>query len=277
MAFLGHFVTKDVIVVDRGKVKAVVNYARPSNAHKVRSFLGLAGYYKRFVEAFSRLAAPLTRLTRKNDKFQWLEECEQSFQKLKQRLVTATDSHYFIGDCQGRTSETYGVLATSPIPELKWEHISMKFVYGFPRASSGQDAVWVIVDRLTKMTHFLPIKMTYIMDWYTELYIKEIVRLHGIPAIARLEGQLESLVAEVTKIEEEELQGQVMVEGHYMIDKDDSSNPRHEHVQATATFESENDNEEEEKEEHLEQTTPLPNPNMSNDKEGYDIQRLPAQ
>lgn len=67
----------------------MVNCARPSNAHKVQSFLGLAGYYKRFVEAFSRLAAPLTRLTKKNDKFQWLEECEQSFQELKQRLVTA--------------------------------------------------------------------------------------------------------------------------------------------------------------------------------------------
>jgi hypothetical protein len=61
-----------------------------------------------------------------------------------------------------------------------------------------------------------------------------------------------------------------MVEGHYMIDDDDSSNLHHEHVQATATFESEeivDGNEEEEKEEHLEHTTPLPNPNMSNDKE----------
>jgi hypothetical protein len=60
-----------------------------------------------------------------------------------------------------------------------------------------------------------------------------------------------------------------MAEGHYMIYKDDSSNLRHEHVQTTRTFESENGNEEEEKEEHLEHTTPLPNPNMSNDKEEY--------
>jgi len=89
-------------------------------------------------------------------------------------------------------------------------------------------------------------------------------------AIARIEGRLEYLAAEVTRIEEEELQGQVMVEWHYMIDEDDSSNLHHEHVQATATFESEeilDGNEEEEKEEHLEHTTPLPNPNMSNDKE----------
>jgi hypothetical protein len=68
-----------------------------------------------------------------------------------------------------------------PIPEWKWERISMDFVSGLPRASSGQDAAWVIVDRLTKTAHFLPIRMTYSMDRLVELYIKEIVRLHGIP------------------------------------------------------------------------------------------------
>jgi hypothetical protein len=89
VAFLGHIVTKEGIAVDPGKVEAVVNWVRSSNAHEVRSFLGLAGYYRRFVEGFSRLATPLTKLIRKNEKFQWSEECEQSFQELKQHLVTA--------------------------------------------------------------------------------------------------------------------------------------------------------------------------------------------
>ena len=89
VTFLRYVVTKEGIAVDPGKVEAVVNWVRPSNAHEVQSFLGFAGYYKRFIEGFSRLAAPLTRLTRKNEKFQWLEECEQSFQELKQCLVTA--------------------------------------------------------------------------------------------------------------------------------------------------------------------------------------------
>jgi hypothetical protein len=74
-----------------------------------------------------------------------------------------------------------GPLQPLPIPEWKWERISMDFVSGLPRASSGQDAAWVIVDRLTKTAHFLPIRMTYSMDRLAELYIKEIVRLHGIP------------------------------------------------------------------------------------------------
>ena len=57
----------------------------------------------------------------------------------------------------------------------------MDFVSGFPQASSGQDAIWVIIDWLTKTAHFLPIKMTYSMDQLAKLYIKEIVQLHGIP------------------------------------------------------------------------------------------------
>ena len=56
---------------------------------EIRSFLGLAGYYRRFVEGFSRIFAPMTRLTQKAVKFEWSEECEQSFQELKRRLVSA--------------------------------------------------------------------------------------------------------------------------------------------------------------------------------------------
>ena len=56
---------------------------------KVRSILGLAGYYRRFVEGFSHLAMPLTRLTQKGAKFNWTKKCEESFQELKRRLVSA--------------------------------------------------------------------------------------------------------------------------------------------------------------------------------------------
>jgi uncharacterized coiled-coil protein SlyX len=94
--------------------------------------------------------------------------------------------------------------------------------------------------------------------------------MENTQAIAKIEGQLEYLVAEVTKIEEEEFQSQLMAKGHYMIDEDDASHSCHEHVPTITMFENEeivDSNEEKEKEEHLEHTAPPPNPNTSNDKE----------
>jgi len=89
VSFLGHVISKDGIAVDPSKVEAVVNWERPTNVHEIRSFLGLAGYYQRFVEGFSNLSGPLTALTKKNAHFQWNDKCEASFQELKKRLVTA--------------------------------------------------------------------------------------------------------------------------------------------------------------------------------------------
>ena len=77
--FLGHVISKDGITVDPNKKEAVVNWDRPTNVSEVRSFLGLAGYYRRFVKGFSHIVAPLTQLTRKNVKFEWKAECEKSF------------------------------------------------------------------------------------------------------------------------------------------------------------------------------------------------------
>ncbi|EOX94106.1 DNA/RNA polymerases superfamily protein [Theobroma cacao] len=68
-----------------------------------------------------------------------------------------------------------------PIPEWKWEHVTMDFVLGLPRTQSGKDAIWVIVDRLTKFTHFLAIHSTYSIERLASLYIDEVVRLHGVP------------------------------------------------------------------------------------------------
>jgi hypothetical protein len=94
--------------------------------------------------------------------------------------------------------------------------------------------------------------------------------MENTQAIAKIEGQFEYLVVEVTRIEEEEFQSQLMAEGHYMIDEDDASHSCHEHVPTITMFENEeivDSNEEKEKEEHVEHTAPPPNPNTSNDKE----------
>ena len=87
--FLGHVVSRDGVAVDPSKVEAVLRWERPKNATEFRSFLGLAGYYRRFIEGFAKIAFPLTKLTRKAVRFVWNEACEASFQELKKRLTTA--------------------------------------------------------------------------------------------------------------------------------------------------------------------------------------------
>ncbi|KAL0536965.1 hypothetical protein IC582_025928 [Cucumis melo] len=89
VSFLGHVVSKAGVSVDLAKIEAVTGWTRPSTVSEVRSLLGLAGYYRRFVENFSRIATPLTQLTRKGAPFVWRKACEDSFQNLKQKLVTA--------------------------------------------------------------------------------------------------------------------------------------------------------------------------------------------
>ena len=89
VSFLRHVVTKDGISVDPGKVDALSNWRRPTTVTEIRSFLGLASYYRQFIEGFSKIALPLTRLTQKGVKFEWSDDCERSFQELNNRLVTA--------------------------------------------------------------------------------------------------------------------------------------------------------------------------------------------
>ncbi|CAL1400329.1 unnamed protein product [Linum trigynum] len=87
--FLGHVISGRGVEVDPKKVEAVVSWAPPKDVSELRSFLGMAGYYRRFVEGFSRIAAPLTKLLRKNTKYVWDESCQKSFDELKKRLTTA--------------------------------------------------------------------------------------------------------------------------------------------------------------------------------------------
>ena len=70
-------------------MKVILEWSAPKAVTEVRSFLGLAGYYRRFVEGFSKIALPLFKLMRKDVKFLWIADCEESFQELKKRLTTA--------------------------------------------------------------------------------------------------------------------------------------------------------------------------------------------
>ncbi|KAL0293701.1 UNVERIFIED_CONTAM: Transposon Ty3-I Gag-Pol polyprotein [Sesamum angustifolium] len=358
IAFIGHVILKDGVQPDPTKVKAIMEWEPPKNVSEVRSFLGLAGNYKRFVKDFSVVAKPLTNLLKKNAPFNWNDKCAQSFEKLKKRLTSApilalssgdggyvvyTDAsrqelgcvlmqhgkviayasrqlrphemnypthdlelaaivhalkirrHYLYGEtfqiftdpkslkyiptqkelnlrqrrwiellkdydytidyhpgkanivvealgrktwtnlqelrmqimqeahyasyamhrgsskmyrdlrpyywwptmkkdvaefvarcltCQQVKAEHQapaGKLHPLSIPEWKREKITMDFVIGLPRTFRKHDAIWVVVDRLTKSAHFLPIRQNDSLDKLAELYVSKIVRLHGIP------------------------------------------------------------------------------------------------
>ena len=89
VTFLGHVISVEGVSVDPQKIEAVVNWKPPKDVSEVRSFLGLAGYYRKFVEGFSKIASPLTKLTRKDVKYDWVDACQQSFEELKGRLTSA--------------------------------------------------------------------------------------------------------------------------------------------------------------------------------------------
>ena len=73
-----------------------------------------------------------------------------------------------------------GLLQPLEVAEWKWEHVTMDFVTPLPRTQRRHDAVWVIVDRLTKSAHFLAVRMTFTLEEFCRLYIYEIVQLHGV-------------------------------------------------------------------------------------------------
>jgi hypothetical protein len=89
VSFLGHVISNGGIAVDPSKVKDVLDWKPPTNVHEIYSFLGLVGYYIRFIEGFSKLAKPMTALLEKNAKFIWSKKCQANFEKLKKKLTTA--------------------------------------------------------------------------------------------------------------------------------------------------------------------------------------------
>jgi hypothetical protein len=88
-AFLDHVISTGVVSVDPGKVRDVLNWKPPMDVSEIHSFLGLASYYRRFIQDFSKIAKPMTRLLEKGKVFKWSQDCQDSFEKLKKRLTTA--------------------------------------------------------------------------------------------------------------------------------------------------------------------------------------------
>jgi hypothetical protein len=87
--FLGHTISSEGILVDPTKVQEVKDWKPPTSVHQIRSFLGLAGYYRRFISDFSKIAKPMTELLKKEVKFHWNDKCEEAFHTLRKLLTTA--------------------------------------------------------------------------------------------------------------------------------------------------------------------------------------------
>jgi hypothetical protein len=90
VAFLGHVILKGAISVDPSNVQDVLSWNVPMSVGDIQSFLGLAGYYQRIIEGFSKISKPMIELLDKDKKFKWTSTCEASFQELKKRLTTAS-------------------------------------------------------------------------------------------------------------------------------------------------------------------------------------------
>jgi hypothetical protein len=86
--FLGHIISNGGISVDPAKVKEIVEWRVPTTVMEIRSFLGLAGYYRLFIEGFSKIAKPMTSLLEKGKEFKWDENSQDSFDQLKKRLMS---------------------------------------------------------------------------------------------------------------------------------------------------------------------------------------------
>jgi hypothetical protein len=89
VTFLGYAISKGGISVDPSKVQDVLSWKAPTSVGDIQSFLGLVGYYRRFIEGFSKISKPMTELLEKDNRFEWMPACEASLQKLKKQLTIA--------------------------------------------------------------------------------------------------------------------------------------------------------------------------------------------
>jgi hypothetical protein len=87
--FLGHVISTRGVSVDPSKLKDVLYWMPPTTSSEIQSFLGLAGYYRQFIKDFSKIAKPMMKLLKKNKAFEWIAECQASFEELKKCLTSA--------------------------------------------------------------------------------------------------------------------------------------------------------------------------------------------
>nr|GEX41086.1 reverse transcriptase domain-containing protein [Tanacetum cinerariifolium]GEX41582.1 reverse transcriptase domain-containing protein [Tanacetum cinerariifolium] len=179
--FLGHVIDSKGIQVDSAKIESIKDWASPRTPMKICQFLGLDGYYRRFIEGFLKIAKSMTKLTWKGINIDWDEKEENAFQLIKQKLCSAPilalpeGSEDFVVYCDA-SHKGLGVV----LMQKEKDNIMMDFITKLPKSSQGFDTIWVIVDRLTKSAHFLPIRENDPLEKLARLYLNRIVARHEI-------------------------------------------------------------------------------------------------
>ncbi|XP_073122418.1 uncharacterized protein [Henckelia pumila] len=231
----------DGISVDQSKVEALISWPRPTSVSEMQSFMGLVGYYQRFIRDFLSIAKPITQLTKKNAPYVWTEACEASFIELKKRLTTTPvltipsgigdftsevnmrqrrwldllkdfdcEFKYYPGKSNAAADElsrkicslSLSTISVSNLIEdcctsgLVFETdvkpIRVCAIRAVPEL--GCDAIWVIIDRMTKTACFVPYKMTYRHDQMAGIYVREVTNGQSERTIQTLEDMLRALV-----------------------------------------------------------------------------------
>ncbi|GJV31911.1 putative reverse transcriptase domain-containing protein [Tanacetum coccineum] len=193
--FLGHVVNENGIHVDPSKIEAGKNWKAPKSPSEIRCVLMQRG--KVIAYASRQLKIHKKNYTTHDlelGKTNVVADALSRKERVKPRRVRAMYITIQSGvkdkilAAQSEASKVKvehqipsGLLQQPDIPEWKWERITMDFIMKLPRSSSGNDTIWVIVDRLTKLALFLAICKDYKMDKLTRLYIDEIVVRHGVP------------------------------------------------------------------------------------------------
>nr|GEV99791.1 reverse transcriptase domain-containing protein [Tanacetum cinerariifolium] len=212
--FLGHVIDNKGIHVDPTKIESIKDWASLKTSTEIRQFLGLVGtenfivycdashkglgvvlmQNKKILNAQAEARKPknfkaedVGGMIRKEKLEPRSDKMYQDMKKLYSWPNMKADIATYVSKClaclkvKAEHQKPSGLLVQPEIPQWKWDNITMDFITKLPKMSSGYDTVWVIIDRLTKSVHFLPIKENDPMERLTRLYMKEVVTRHEMP------------------------------------------------------------------------------------------------